>query len=139
MISVRLWSFKDGGSIKVRFLPKNQHDPKEKKPTKNVSPSKIRHNFGKYSGSKIESRKKCFWQEKGLLNWYSWMKFVLKKMGWFFISKILLRKYDFGTFWQTVIYLQIWKKSFECVDSWPIILLFRTYHLWNSTTELILV
>ena len=27
------------------------------------------------------------------------------------------------------------KISFEYVDSWPKILLFRTHHLWNSTTE----
>ena len=30
------------------------------------------------------------------------------------------------------------KRSFEYVDSWPKVLLFRTHHLWNSTTELIL-
>ena len=29
--------------------------------------------------------------------------------------------------------------SFEYIDFWPKILLFRTCHLWNSTTELILV
>ena len=28
--------------------------------------------------------------------------------------------------------------SFKCIDFWPKILLFRTHHLWNSTTELIL-
>ena len=31
------------------------------------------------------------------------------------------------------------KISFEYVDSWPKILHFRTQHLWNSTTELILI
>ena len=31
------------------------------------------------------------------------------------------------------------KNSFESVDSWPKILLFRPYHLWNSTAELILI
>ena len=31
------------------------------------------------------------------------------------------------------------KNSFEYVDSWPKLLLFRTHHLWNSTTELILM
>ena len=30
LVSVRLWNFKDGGSLKVRFLAKNQHNPKEK-------------------------------------------------------------------------------------------------------------
>ena len=30
------------------------------------------------------------------------------------------------------------KKSFEYVDSWPKFLLFKTHHLYNSTTELIL-
>ena len=29
-MSVRWWNFKDGGSLKVRFLAKNQHTPKEK-------------------------------------------------------------------------------------------------------------
>ena len=29
--------------------------------------------------------------------------------------------------------------SFECVDSWPKIFLFRTHYLWNSTTELTLM
>ena len=30
------------------------------------------------------------------------------------------------------------KFHFEYVESWPKMLLFRTHHLWNSTTELIL-
>ena len=29
--------------------------------------------------------------------------------------------------------------SFEYIDFWPKILLFRTHHLWNSTTELIII
>ena len=34
--------------------------------------------------------------------------------------------------------MTFWFFSFEYVDSRPKILLFRTHHLWNSTTELIL-
>ena len=30
LVSVGLWNFKDGGSLKVRFLAKNQHATKEK-------------------------------------------------------------------------------------------------------------
>ena len=30
LISVRLWNFKDGGSLKASFLAKNQHATKEK-------------------------------------------------------------------------------------------------------------
>ena len=30
LISVRFWNFKNGGSLKVRFLAKNQHATKEK-------------------------------------------------------------------------------------------------------------
>ena len=30
IISVRSWNFKDGGSLKARFLAKNQHATKEK-------------------------------------------------------------------------------------------------------------
>ena len=30
LISVRSWNFKDGGSLKARFLAKNQHATKEK-------------------------------------------------------------------------------------------------------------
>ena len=30
LISVRLWDFKDGGSLKASFLAKNQHGTKEK-------------------------------------------------------------------------------------------------------------
>ena len=29
--------------------------------------------------------------------------------------------------------------SFECVEFWPKMLLFRTHHLWNSTTEMTLL
>ena len=29
--------------------------------------------------------------------------------------------------------------SFDYIDFWPKILLFKTHHLWNSTTELILI
>ena len=43
-------------------------------------------------------------------------------------------------FWQTVITRRNFLKIFPWwhVDSWPKSLLFRTHHLWNSTTELIL-
>ena len=34
---------------------------------------------------------------------------------------------------------RIFKKILEYVDSWPKVLLFRTHHLWNSTTKLILL
>ena len=43
-------------------------------------------------------------------------------------------------FWWTVIYRRIlFFFVFKYVHSWPKILLFRTHHLWNSTTELILL
>ena len=38
--------------------------------------------------------------------------------------------------WFKVVSIKI---SFEHIDSWAKSLLFRTHHLWNSTTELILV
>ena len=43
-------------------------------------------------------------------------------------------------FWQTVISHRNFLKIFPWwhVDSWPKSWLFRTYHLWNSTTKLIL-
>ena len=42
-------------------------------------------------------------------------------------------------FWQTDLHQQnLKKKSFEYVDSWSKNLLFRTHHLWNFNTELIL-
>ena len=52
-----------------------------------------------------------------------------------------LWKYNFGTFWQTVITCRNFLMIFPWwhVDSWPKNLLFRTHHLWNSTTELILL
>ena len=54
-----------------------------------------------------------------------------KRIRVIFDIKIWLWKYNFGTFCKTVILRQH-------VDSWPKILLFRTHHLWNSTTKLIL-
>ena len=52
-----------------------------------------------------------------------------------------LWKYYFGTFWQTFITRRIFLKIFLWlhVDSWPKSLLWRTHHLWNSMTELILL
>ena len=41
-----------------------------------------------------------------------------------------------SNFWQAVIHWWIFF-FFEYIDFWPKILLFRTQHLWNSTTELI--
>ena len=46
-------------------------------------------------------------------------------------------KYNFGTFWWTDRFLK--NKSFEYIDSWPKILLFRTHHLSNSSTELMYI
>ena len=43
-------------------------------------------------------------------------------------------KVQFWHFWWTVIHQWI-----EYVDSWPKFLLFRTHHLYNSTTELTLI
>ena len=50
-------------------------------------------------------------------------------------------KYNFCTFRQTVITRMNFLKIFPWrhVDSWPKSLLLRTHHLWNSTTELILI
>ena len=50
--------------------------------------------------------------------------FTLKVQFWYFLTNCKSST-DFA------------KKSFEYVNSWPKILLFRTHHLWNSTTKLI--
>ena len=70
VISVRLWNFKDGGSLKARFLAKNQYTGKPLyfENTGSTSSSKIGHDFRKKSGSKIEVRKKKFFTKNGLLN-----------------------------------------------------------------------
>ena len=61
-----------------------------------------------------------------------WLIFEIQNWLW---------KYDFGTFWQTVISRRNFLKVFLWwyVDWWPKSLLLRTQHLWNSTTELILI
>ena len=67
-------------------------------------------------------------------------------LGNHFLLKTLFSSFNFWTtlfskimpnFWRTVSHC-FEKISFEHVDSWAKILLFRTHHLWNSTTELIL-
>ena len=67
-------------------------------------------------------------------------KLSFEKIRLIFDIQNWLWKYDFGTFWQTVITRRIFLKIFPWwhVDSWPKSLLLRTQHLWNSTTELIL-
>ena len=63
-----------------------------------------------------------------------------EKIQLIFDIKNWLWKYDFGTFWWTVIHQRIFKiESIEYVDSCAKILLFRTHHLQNSTTELTLL
>ena len=78
------------------------------------------------------------------LSWNSIWKlndFLFEKIPLLFDIKNWLWKYDFGTFWQTVITHRIFLKIFPWwhVDSWPKSLLLRTHHLWNSLTELILM
>ena len=63
-----------------------------------------------------------------LLNWYSPMK--KKTIHFVSMTLVLFVKLSF---------INRLKKTFEYVDSWPKILLLRTHHLWNSTTELILI
>ena len=67
---------------------------------------------------------------------------------WFFFWKNLVdfrhRKLTLKVqFWHFLMNHNSWtdlkKRSFEFIDSWPKILLFRTHHLWNSTTKLILL
>ena len=57
LMSVWLWNFKNGGSLKATFLPKNQYI--QRKPlyfesTGSTCSPKIGHDFIKQSGSKIE-------------------------------------------------------------------------------------
>ena len=67
-------------------------------------------------------------------------KIFFEKIRFIFDIQNWLWKYDFGTFWKTVIthsFLKIF--PWWHVDSWPKSSLFRTHHFWNSTTELILM
>ena len=64
--------------------------------------------------------------------WNNWLIFDIQNWIW---------KYNFGTFWQTVVtrrnILNIfpwWHNDFRKKN-----LFLRTHHLWNSTTELILL
>ena len=76
-----------------------------------------------------------FLTKVGVLNWYSSMKFFFGKIRTIFDIKNQLSKYSFGTFRWTVIHQQNFFNffSFEHVDSWEEILLFRTHYLWNYT------
>ena len=67
--------------------------------------------------------------------------FFFEKIWLIFDIQNWLWKYDFSTFWQTFITRRNFLKIFPWwhVDSWSKSLLVRTHHLWNSTTELILV
>ena len=79
-----------------------------------------------------------FLTKNGLLNWFS-NDFFFEKIRLIFDIENWLWKYNFGTFWRTVIHRWIKKNPLSTyVDSCPKILLFRTHHLWNSTTKLIL-
>ena len=70
-----------------------------------------------------------------------WDKFFFGKNRLCFDIQNWLWKYNFGTFWQTVISRRNFLKIFPWwhVDSWPKSLLLRTHHLWNSTTKLTLL
>ena len=61
-------------------------------------------------------------------------KFFFEKIRLIFDIQNWLWKYDFVTFWHFLKIIPWWY-----VDSWAKSLLFRTHHLWNSTTELILI
>ena len=66
------------------------------------------------------------------------MKKKSKKFRWFLTSKNKVWFWHFLTnCHSSTEFFNFF--SFELVDSWPKILLFRTHHLWNSTTELILM
>ena len=45
LISVRLWNFKDGGSLKARVLDKNQYTLRKKLYFENTEKSNIGHDF----------------------------------------------------------------------------------------------
>ena len=70
-----------------------------------------------------------------MLRWNLFLTLIFEIENW-------LWRYNFGTFWQTVIHQRIFKEknplSMLNVDFWAKMLLVRTHHLWNSTTELTL-
>ena len=90
---------------------------------------------------------------------YFWSQFCMSKTNRFFLFKNInlgdhfLVKTLFSRFnFQPLYFLKLCpifdELTFPCrillkkvslVDPWPKILLFRTHHLWNSTTELILM
>ena len=98
--------------------------------------------LGIISESKVVKKwvyKKMFLPKKSLLNWYSKMNFFWKNSVEFWHWKLTLKVW----FWHFLTNHNSSTDShffsFEYVDIWPKILLFRTHHLWNSTAELILI
>ena len=79
-----------------------------------------------------------FLPKNGLLNWYSYMIFFWKNSLDFWHWKLTLEI----QFWHFLTKFNTSKESFKNNFLWVCrflakILLFRTHHLWNSTTELI--
>ena len=104
----------------------------------NVSLSKIGHDFSNKVVQKLTEEKNVCnkkWSPKLIFFndfffnsvdfWHQ--KLTLKVRFWHFLTNCHSLTEFFNFF------------SFEYVDSWPKILLFRTHHLWNYTTELILI
>ena len=109
LISAWLWNSKKGGSLKATFLVKNRYT--QRKPlyfenTGSASSSKIGHDFKKWSGSKIEVRKKCFFYKKWSPKLIFIRIFFWKNSVDFYIENWLW-KYDFGTFLQTITHHRI--------------------------------
>ena len=125
-------------------MPKNQH-------TQRIF-------FKKKSIDDLQFIKKCQNRTfKVNFQCQKWTKFFQKKisskninLGDHFLVKTFFSKLNFWTtllskitpnFWQTDIPLRNFLEHFPCwyVVFWPKILLSRTHHLWNSTTELTLM
>ena len=121
-------------------MAKNQHTQRKKILKillRSVSLSKIGHDFSNKVVQKLTEEKKCFnkkWSPKLIL--FNEFLFFLNSVD-FWNQKLTLKL----QFWHFLTNCRSSTEffSFEYVDSWPKILLFRTHHLWNSTTELILI
>ena len=124
---------------KQDFFVKNQHTKKDFFLILliNVSSSKIGHDFSNKVVRKIDTRKKIYLTKTGLQNWYSTMKEKSKKSVDFWPWKYVPFLHFLSNCYSST---DLFKKfSFEYVDSLPKILLLMTHHLWNSTSELILL
>ena len=132
LMSVRLWNFKEESTCSKDFFKQSYNELWFVKKCQNRT---FKVNFG--CQKLIE-----FFQKK-----------ILSKninLGDHYLLKTFFSKLNFWTtllskitpnFWQFVITRRNFLKIIPWwhVDSWPKSLLFRIHHLWNSTTELILL